>query len=131
MGLQLAGSPTSRQQHGLAQLEELDALLAKRHAMAARYDAALAGSRARPAVHAPWASPSYWLYTSLLATPDAQRRDAVLDRLSAAGIDARPMDPAAPDAPARRRPATGGAVADEIFARAISLPSSASLGRTP
>ncbi|MFN8632070.1 MAG: DegT/DnrJ/EryC1/StrS family aminotransferase [Chloroflexota bacterium] len=28
---------------GLAQLEELDALLAKRHAMAARYDAALAG----------------------------------------------------------------------------------------
>lgn len=114
---------------GVAQLEELPRLLGQRREIAARYDAALAGSSAvRPARRAPWADPSYWLYTSDVASGDPRDRDTLLDGLGAVGIEARPIwtplhvQPLYTDAPR-----LGGAVAERVFAGAVSLPSSSSL----
>ena len=107
--LQLPADRTSRAALGLAQLEQLDELLAGRRANAAAYDAAIArpaGLRSRRRAR-PWADPSFWLYTAALATAGgrASERDELLAALDRAGIDARPIwTPAAPDpAVARRR----------------------------
>ncbi|MFP5343168.1 MAG: DegT/DnrJ/EryC1/StrS family aminotransferase [Candidatus Limnocylindria bacterium] len=114
---------------GVAQLEGLDALLAARRAIAARYDVAIATlPELRPAPRAPWAESSFWLYTATLAVPDEARRDALLAHLIAAGIEARPIWR---PIHATRRYADaarlGGDVADRIFASAFCLPSSSSL----
>lgn len=114
---------------GVAQLEELDALLAARRAVAARYDEAVAElPELRPAPRAPWADSSFWLYTAALATPDAARRDAILAHLIEHGIEARPIWRPI-HATRRYADATrlGGDVADRIFASAFCLPSSSSL----
>ena len=114
---------------GVAQLEELDRLLGARRAIAERYDAAIAtidGLRSAP--RAPWADPSFWLYTAALETPDPGRRDRILAALGRAGIEARPIwrpiHATRRYADARR---VGGTVADAIFDAAICLPSSSSL----
>jgi dTDP-4-amino-4,6-dideoxygalactose transaminase len=114
---------------GVAQLEQLPDLLAARRALAARYDAAIDTLPAlRPTARAPWADPTFWLYTARLTTPDAVERDRVLDALAAAGIDARPIwTPIHTLAPYADAPRLGGAVAESVFAAAISLPSSSSL----
>jgi dTDP-4-amino-4,6-dideoxygalactose transaminase len=115
---------------GLAQLEQLEALLAARRAMAARYDEAISGLLAyRPAPHAPWAAPSYWLYTaSLDPAPGGPTRDEVIDALAAGGIEARPMwTPLHATSLYADAPRLGGTVAEAIFERSISLPSSSSL----
>jgi dTDP-4-amino-4,6-dideoxygalactose transaminase len=65
-----------------AKLPHLAAWNQRRNEIAARYDDAIAGSRVRPAPHAPWATPSYYLY--VLATPD---RDAMRGALAEAGIE--------------------------------------------
>jgi dTDP-4-amino-4,6-dideoxygalactose transaminase len=121
---------------GVAQLEVLPTLLGARRRIAARYDAALAELAGLvPAPRAPWADPSFWLYTAAVA-PDpsadpavlAARRDAILDVLAADGIEARPiwtpLHRTRLYGPAAR---LGGAVADDLFARGFSLPSSSSL----
>jgi dTDP-4-amino-4,6-dideoxygalactose transaminase len=114
---------------GVAQLEQLADLLAARRALASRYDAAIDTLPALlPAARVPWADPTFWLYTARLTIPDAVERDRVLDALAAAGIDARPIwTPIHSLAPYADAPRLGGAVAERIFAAAISLPSSSSL----
>jgi dTDP-4-amino-4,6-dideoxygalactose transaminase len=114
---------------GVAQLEQLPDLLAARRALASRYDAAIDTLPALlPAARVPWADPTFWLYTARLTIPDAVERDRVLDALAAAGIDARPIwTPIHSLAPYADAPRLGGAVAERIFAAAISLPSSSSL----
>ncbi len=115
---------------GLAQLERLPDLLARRRAIAARYDAALGPSaHLHTAVRADWADPSYWLYTAGLAAGASTRRDALLDGLAAEGIDARPVW-----TPLHRMSLYAdagrlgdGSVADGIFEQSFSLPSSSSL----
>lgn len=115
---------------GLAQLEELPALLAARIANAAAYDAAIAGQPGLlPAPRAPWAHPSFWLYTAALA-PGAPvgSRDRLLAHLSDAGIDARPIwTPLHRTRLWREAPRIGGSVAEAVFEVAFSLPSSSSL----
>lgn len=114
---------------GLSQLEELPALLGARRAVAARYDEAIEGLPAlRPAARAPWADPSFWLYTARLAADGAAERDHVLDAMAAAGIDARPIwSPLHTFALYADAPRIGGAAAERVFAQAVSLPSSSSL----
>jgi dTDP-4-amino-4,6-dideoxygalactose transaminase len=114
---------------GVAQLEQLPDLLARRRDVAGTYDRALAGIPAlRPARHAPWADPSYWLYTVELASGLERDRERLLDGLAEAGIEARPiwtplhLQPLYADAPR-----LGGSVAERVFAGAVSLPSSSSL----
>jgi dTDP-4-amino-4,6-dideoxygalactose transaminase len=114
---------------GVAQLEQLGELLAARRENARAYDAAIADLPGiEPAARAPWAEPSFWLYTARLSIPHAAERDRILDALGTAGIDARPIW-----SPLHRThlysdaPLLGGAVADRIFDAAISLPSSSTL----
>lgn len=114
---------------GVAQLEELERLLRARRAIAARYDAAIATiDGLRPAPRAPWADPSFWLYTAALETPDPSARDQILGGLAAVGIEARPIW--RPIHQTRRyadADRLGGAVADRVFDAAVCLPSSSSL----
>jgi dTDP-4-amino-4,6-dideoxygalactose transaminase len=115
---------------GLAQLEQLGALLAARRAIAARYEAAVASiPGVRPAPRASWADPSFWLYSARLdPTRTDLQRDALLDGLAERAIEARPLwtplHLTELYGSARR---IGGAVAEDIFRSAFSLPSSSSL----
>ncbi len=115
---------------GLAQLEELPALLAGRHANAAAYDAAIAAMPGlRQAPREPWADPSFWLYTAALE-PDRARvsRDDMLRHLAAEGIEARPIwTPLHRTRVLRDAPRLGGRIAEQIFEVAFSLPSSSNL----
>jgi dTDP-4-amino-4,6-dideoxygalactose transaminase len=113
---------------GVAQLEELPNLLVGRRRVAERYDAALGAIPGiLPARRPSGTDPSFWLYTAHFE-PDAPPRDAVLDRLGAAGIEARPIwTPLHEIALYAGVPRLGGDVADAIFRNAISLPSSSSL----
>ena len=115
---------------GVAQLEELPALLAARRANAARYDAAIAGLPGlRPAPRAAWADPSYWLYSASLDPAIAPiERDAVLAGMAEAGIEARPIwTPLHRTRLYAGAARIGGDVAESIFANAFSLPSSSNL----
>jgi dTDP-4-amino-4,6-dideoxygalactose transaminase len=115
---------------GVAQLERLPELLAARRANAAAYDVAIAGLPGlRPAPRAAWADPSFWLYTASLDPAVAPiDRDAVLTGMAEAGIEARPIwTPLHLTQLYAGAPRLGGAVAEGIFASAVSLPSSSNL----
>ncbi len=127
---------------GVAQLEELPSLLAARRRVAARYDAAIADvAGLRPPNRAPWADPSFWLYTATLdgsdrdapsppdrGQPDPGPRDRLLAHLAACGIEARPIwTPLHQTRLYADAPRLGGAAADAIFAASLCLPSSSSL----
>jgi dTDP-4-amino-4,6-dideoxygalactose transaminase len=128
---------------GTAQLEQLPSLLAARRRVAARYDAAIAGlAGLLPPARAPWADPSFWLYTASLDTggrgspgaiapgppPDPGPRDRLLAHLAEQEIEARPIwTPLHRTRLYADAPRLGGAVADAIFAAGVCLPSSSSL----
>lgn len=114
---------------GVAQLEEFDQLLGARRAIAARYDAAIATIDGLvPAPRAPWADPTFWLYTAALETPDAGRRDRIIAGLADAGVEARPIwRPIHQTLKYADTARLEGPVADRIFDAAFCLPSSSSL----
>jgi len=114
---------------GVAQLEQLDGLLGARRENALAYDAAIAHLHGiEPAARADWADPSFWLYTARLTHSNVTERDRVLDALGAVGIDARPIwTPLHRTQLYANAPRLGGAVADQIFETALSLPSSSTL----
>lgn len=115
---------------GVAQLEQLDAFLAAKRAIARRYDEALG---AVPGVSLPprptWAAPTMWLYSILIdptqAAVDRRRALEILDRH---GIQARPVW-----APAHLMPfyrdaeRLGGGVGERLFEQGLSLPCSVGL----
>jgi aminotransferase in exopolysaccharide biosynthesis len=112
---------------GVAQLEQLPDLLARKRRIAGRYDQLLAtvpGMTIPSAVD--WAAPSHWLYSVLVNDREAQ--DRLIDDLGNARIQARPIwtplhrMPVYADAPR-----LGAAVADDLADRGLSLPSSAGL----
>jgi dTDP-4-amino-4,6-dideoxygalactose transaminase len=115
---------------GVAQLEQLPRFLERKATIAAAYDHAL---RDVPGMTLPprpsWATSSRWLYSVLIdpAAFGADRhrvREALLER----GIETRPLwAPAHVMAPYRGLRRLGGAVAEEIHARGLSLPSSVGL----
>jgi aminotransferase in exopolysaccharide biosynthesis len=109
---------------GLAQLEQLDAFVARRRAIGERYRQALRGlPGVTPPVRAPWAAPTHWLSSILV-----DDRDALIERLRAAGVEARPLWTPLHTLPMyQRAPRLGGAVAERLFAHGVSLPSSVSL----
>jgi len=76
---------------GIAQLARLDGLVARRRALAARYDAALAGHPwLRPPFVPAGAAPNYQSYAVTLVAGAPVERDAILRHLLAAGIAAKP-----------------------------------------
>ncbi len=109
---------------GLAQLEQLPDFLAKKRTIAARYDGALAsvfGLSTAPSE--PWAASSFWMYSMRVGPAYAEDRRQLRDRLTARGIDTRPIwsplhtMPMFADAPR-----LGGAVAERLFDEGLSLP---------
>ncbi|HEY5452587.1 MAG TPA: DegT/DnrJ/EryC1/StrS family aminotransferase [Polyangia bacterium] len=115
---------------GLSQLEVLGDILARRKQNAARYDRGLAGARGlAPPPRAAWGAPTFWLYT-IDVDPAASGTDrtALMARLRERRIEARPIwSPIHTMQPYAGLRAIRGQVAETVFARALSLPSSASL----
>jgi dTDP-4-amino-4,6-dideoxygalactose transaminase len=110
---------------GLAQLERLPQLIARKHAIADRYRAALSdlGCAFQPALSG--IGPSDWL-TSCLVPGD---RDAVLARLTAAGIGSRPLWRPLSDQPAFAGSRSfGRGVGRRLAATGLNLPCSTHLG---
>ncbi len=115
---------------GVSQLESLDDFLAAKRGHAEAYADGLDGvPGVRLPAEAPWADASYWLYT-IRIDPNGfgMDRQELRRRLEAQGIETRPLwqplhrSPALQDCPSYRV-----AVADEIQADALSLPSSTGL----
>lgn len=76
---------------GLAQLEQIDAIIARKQDMAARYRRGLQGLQLELPVEESWARNVYWMYGVVL--PEAVPLDAreFATRLRAMGIDTRPF----------------------------------------
>lgn len=106
---------------GLAQLERLPAILARKREIAARYRANLANSgvifqRPRPEV-----TSSEWLVSVLL--PPGTDRERVMAGLAERGIETRPVFYCAHHMPHHLRPHLSLPVSEDIARRGISLPS--------
>jgi perosamine synthetase len=109
---------------GCAQLEELDAYVNKKRAIAARYRAALPDLPCQ--TETPWARATFWLHTILTGQVD---RRLLLRELAAKRIETRPLWQPLHLSPAHKgAEALNGAVAERIYAQALSLPSSVGLG---
>jgi perosamine synthetase len=112
---------------GCAQLEQVDAILARRKVIADAYETGLAGIPGlTPPPAEPWAESVHWMY-SVLVEPEFQTsRDAVIAGLRARGVDSRPffvplhqMPPYRLDAPFP--------VSTSLSERGINLPSGTGL----
>jgi len=116
---------------GLAQLEALPTLLARKQALAARYIREFSEFRGARMFEAPdFADSNYWLNTLLLDADEITGRDAVLTVLNENGIGARPVWrlmhrlPMYRDCPRMDLP-----VAEDLERRIVNVPSSPHLGR--
>ena len=112
---------------GLAQMEQLDAYLAKKRRIADFYASRLGGlSGIEPMREAAWATSSFWLYTILV---DAEKYGmgsrALLRKLAEARVQTRPLWQPIHASPAyaflEARPCP---VADRLYRDALSLPCS-------
>jgi pyridoxal phosphate-dependent aminotransferase EpsN len=116
---------------GLAQLRSLDGKVARRRAVRARYAATLAevpGVEMMP--DADYGEPTNWL-SVITVDPDITGVRAVDLRihLEERGIEARPMWKPLHLQPAFAMcPRVGGAVAEDLFARGLCLPSGTAMG---
>lgn len=114
---------------GVAQLERLNDMLARKRTLADRYaDALTKVEGLSPLLPPAGTRPNTWLNGLILDRADRGVRDDLLDRLNAAGIQARPIWtlmhrlPMYADCPRAPLP-----VAERLEASVINLPSSAAL----
>ncbi|MBX9574795.1 MAG: LegC family aminotransferase [Caulobacteraceae bacterium] len=114
---------------GLAQLERLDDMLARKRTLADRYGSDLAGIEGvRPLAPPAGTRPNNWLNGLILDRPDRDLRDDLLTRLNAAGIQARPIWTLMHRLPMYANcPRASLPVAEALEASVINLPSSAAL----
>ncbi len=113
---------------GLAQLERLPEFLAKRRQVAERYDEAFADTDLVLPPRVPGLDPNHWLYSVLVPPDRPGLRDDLLERLHEAGVGARPLwRPLHAQPPYADAPRLAGQVADDLFERGLSLPSSVDL----
>lgn len=112
---------------GVAQLETLADKVSAKQAIADRYAEWLATLPLTLAPRADWANPTHWLYSVLLTDGVTPGSDVVAS-MAERGIQARrvwpPLHRQAPYASTER---LGGAIAEDIYRRGLSLPSSADL----
>jgi perosamine synthetase len=112
---------------GCAQLEQAEAILDRRKAIAAAYEAGLAGlpGLTRPPAR-PWAENVYWMYSVLVGPAFGRDRDAVREGLRARGVDSRTFFVPLHELPPHR---VDGAfpVATDLSRRGINLPSGTGL----
>jgi perosamine synthetase len=118
---------------GVAQLERIDEIVARKRWMGGAYNERLAGLSAKLQLPAeePWARPVYWMYAVVL--DDSVAMDAVefARRLAAAGVETRPFFLGMHEQPALlERGLFGGErypVAERIAKRGLYLPSGLAL----
>jgi perosamine synthetase len=109
---------------GCAQMEQLDAYIEKKRAIAGRYRSALPHLASQP--EAKWARATFWLYTILSPALD---RSELLRRLTAHHIQSRPLwQPMHRSEAHRGAEVVKGEAAERIHREALSLPSSVGLG---
>jgi len=107
---------------GLAQLKRLEDKVTRRREIFSHYEENLKCLPLQFMPEAPWGQHSRWLTCLTFATQS--QRDAVLEALTAANIEARPVW-----RPMHRQPifetcgCAGGAVAEELWQRGLCLPS--------
>jgi perosamine synthetase len=115
---------------GVAQLDHLDEHVQAKRRIAARYAAAFSSVPGLQMMReAPWAVSSCWLST-LLVDPEVRGEGSrtVIARLRSQGIQARPLWQPLHLSPAHAgAQVVGGAVAETLHDRAVSLPSSVNL----
>jgi perosamine synthetase len=115
---------------GCAQMETFAETLAKKRAIAARYDAAF---REAPGIslmrEAAWARSNFWMYTILIDEQTyGQDSRALLRRLAKEDIQARPLWQPMHQSPAcQTYQVLGGEIADRLHRDALTLPCSAGL----
>lgn len=115
---------------GSAQLEQCDAFLASKRAIAARYNLGFAGVPGiRPMAEAPWARSAWWMYTILVDDRECGMDSrALMHALAQRDIQTRPLWQ-----PLHRSPAHAGSppadcpVAERLNRTALSLPCSVGL----
>ena len=112
---------------GLAQLERLEDMLAAKRALAARYDATLAGrADLAPMPRVDWAQSNNWLYAVRVA--DAGDGAALVAELGQSGIEARCFWRALSDQPPfADAPTCLAGVARALSGAVVTLPSSSGL----
>ncbi len=111
---------------GLAQLRRLPEFVAAKTAIAQRYNDAFADLPITRPPRIEGALSTYWLYSVLL--DNEAQRDSVLDFLHERGIRARSVwRPLHLQPPLRDAAVLGGAVAESLFQRGLSLPCSTDL----
>lgn len=112
---------------GCAQMERLAELLAAKRRIRAAYDRAFSGIAAlKPFPGGAGAANACWL--SGTVAPDDATAERVRATLGAAGIEAKPFwKPVHLQAPYRDAPATAQPVAEDLWRRVVTLPSSVSL----
>jgi perosamine synthetase len=115
---------------GCAQLERLPSLVQRKRRLAARYKQAFAGvDGVRFLSEPPGTSSNYWLNAIVLDAAQASHRDAVLTLLNDAGYMSRPVWTLMHRLPMYAGcPRMGLALAEQLEACVINLPSSAKLG---
>ncbi len=113
---------------GCAQLEQAEAILGRRKAIAAAYEAGLADlpGLTRPPAQA-WAENVYWMYSVLVEPAFGRDRDAVREGLRARGIDSRPFFVPIHELPPYRSEAPFP-VASRLARTGLNLPSGTGLG---
>lgn len=112
---------------GVAQVERLAEMVGAKRAIAARYVSWLHRLPVTVAPREAWANPTHWLYSVLLGSDALDSADAV-SAMAAADIQVRRLwPPLHLQKPYSARDRLGGQVAEDIYGRGISLPSSAHL----
>jgi len=115
---------------GCAQLERLPSMIARKRALAARYSAAFSSVRSAKFLSEPDNTRSnYWLNAILLENGNEGDRDKLLDALNAAQYGSRPVWTLMHRLPMYVAcPRMDVSIAQNLAARLVNLPSSASLG---
>ena len=119
---------------GVGQMDRIEEALAFRRKLAGWYGEALAGEPrvVRPHVE-PWAEPSWWMYTVMLApaltAARAGARDAVMAAMDAAGVETRPVFHPMHALPPYARDGAPFPHATDCAGRGINLPTHEKLTR--
>jgi perosamine synthetase len=112
---------------GCAQLEQADAILARRKTIAAAYRTGLAGIPGlTPPPAEPWAETVYWMYSVLIEPAFGASRADVIAGLRARGVDSRPFFVPLHELPMYRLDAPFP-VSTSLGAQGINLPSGTGL----
>lgn len=114
---------------GVAQLERLHGMISTKRNIAYRYVNWLRGLPISRSPRAEWAEPTYWLY-SILLNAAADDTDHVVRELIQHQIRARRLwPPLHCQTPYNSTERVGGSIAEDIYRRGVSLPSSVNLSQ--